>query len=292
VIQSLQRALGILEFVARNGTAVSAVDISRNIGLHASTTYHLLQTLTTLGYLTQDDADRKYRVGTKAFQIAASAWNETRLVTLAAPFLDEVAQQTGETSFLALFARGEIVPVAKVEGRGPIHVTERVGAPRPAYCTAIGKILLAFFSENQLKVFLAKNPLRPFTPNTIVSVGVLRRELKRVRDQGYAVDDEEFMAGVRCVAAPLRNFTGNVVASIGISGPAWQMTPDRVSDIADYLKPVAHRLSQQLGYCEHNDGIVGPSATASRAEKIPPHSPAIRGRRAGAAAKSFVAAHS
>jgi DNA-binding IclR family transcriptional regulator len=241
--------------------------------------------------LTQDDADRKYRVGTKAFQIAASAWNETRLATFAAPILGEVAQRTGETSFLALFARGELVVVDKVEGGGPIHVTERVGAPRPAYCTAIGKILLAFFSEKQLSVFLAKNRLRPFTPKTIVSASLLRRELTRIREQGYAVDDEEFMIGVRCVAAPLRNFTGNVVAAIAISGPAWQMTPDRISDHADYLKPVAHRLSQQLGYRAQHDGIAGRSETALGEEKVP-RSSAVKNHRAGAAAKSFFAAKS
>lgn len=291
MIQSLQRALGILEFVARGGTAVSAAEISRHVGLHASTTYHLLQTLTSLGYLTQDEADKKYRVGTKAFQIAASAWNETRLVTLAAPVLDEVARQTGETSYLALFARGELVVVDKIEGEGPIHVTERVGAPRPAYATAIGKILLAFFTEDQLKVFLAKNRLRPLTPKTIVSVSLLRRELVQIRKQGYAMDDEEFMAGVRCVAAPVRNFTGNVVAAIAISGPAWEMNPDRVAGLADYLKPVAHRLSQQLGYCEQNDGVAGPAAKAADPEKTP-RSSALRDRRAGAASKSFSATSS
>ena len=291
MIQSLKRAFGILEFVARCGTAVSAAEISRNIGLHASTTHHLLQTLTSLGYLTQDEADRKYRVGAKAFQVAASAWNETRLVTFAAPVLDEIARQTGETSYLALFARGELVVVDKVEGGGPIHVTERVGAPRPAYCTAIGKILLTFFSENQLNVFLARNRLQALTPNTIVSAAQLRRELIRIRDQGYAVDNEEFMTGVRCVAAPLRNFTGNVVAAVAISGPAWQLTQDRVSDLAGYLKPVAHRLSQQLGCCAQNDGAVGLPKTASGAEKMP-HGLAARGRRAGAAGKGFLTAKS
>lgn len=250
MIQSLQRALGILEFVAKNGTGVSMAAVSRNIGLHPSTTYHLVHTLTTLGYLAQDDATREYRVGSKVFQLAASAWGEVQLVKISASFLAEAAQQTGETSHLAIFEHGEVIVVDKVEGSSPIRVSERVGYPRPAHCTAIGKTLLAYLTETELKAFFEKRELRSYTPRTIISRELLEQELARVRDQGYAFDDEEFTQGVRCIAVPLCNFTGHVVAAIGVSGPVAQVSLGRVADLAECMKSIAHRLSRQLGYVE------------------------------------------
>jgi len=250
MIQSLQRALGILEFVAKIGTGVSMAAVSRNIGLHPSTTYHLVHTLTALGYLAQDGTTREYRVGSKVFQLAASAWGEIQLVKISASFLAEAAQQTGETSHLAIFEHGEVIVVDKVEGSSPIRVSERVGYPRPAHCTAIGKALLASLMETELNAFLEKKELRPYTPRTIISRELLEQELARVRDQGYALDDEEFTQGVRCVAVPLCNFTGHVVAAIGVSGPVAQVSLGRVADLAVCMKSIAHRLSRQLGYVE------------------------------------------
>jgi DNA-binding IclR family transcriptional regulator len=254
MIQSLQRALGLLEVIAQNRAPLGWAEISRKVGLHPSTAHHLLQTLTCLGYLAQDEQTREYYVGSKVFQVAALAWKEANLIKLAAPALAEVARHTGETSHLSLIAQGEITVIHKVEGKNPIQVSARVGYPSPAHCTANGKILLASFAKDQLKEFLSENELRPFTPNSVVAIELLERELSRVRAQGYAVDNQEFRLGVRCIAAPLRNFTGQVIAAIGISGPAWQISEDRMAGLAEYLKSVACRLSQQLGYAGGADG--------------------------------------
>ena len=248
MIQSLQRALGVLEVVANNHAPIGSTEISRKVGLHPSTTYHLLQTLTSLGYLAQDDRTREYYIGSKVFQVAAVAWNEANLLKLAAPALAEVAHHTGETSHLSLITQREVTVIHKVEGRDPITVSARVGYPSPAHCTANGKILLATFPKDQLKEFLSENELRPFTPNSVVSIEHLERELSRVRSQGYAVDNQEFKVGLRCIGAPLRNFTGQVIAAIGISGPAWRLTEERTPELAEYLTSVARHLSRGLGY--------------------------------------------
>lgn len=247
-IQSLQRGLGILELIAKDGTGVSMADVSRKIGLHTSTTFHLLRTLTTLGYLVQDETTRKYRLGSKVFQLAASAWTEVQLLKMSAPLLTEMAQQTGETSHLAIFEHGEVIVINKIDGSGPVRLSERVGYPRPAHCTAIGKVLLAHLPEAELKAFLQTSELQPLTPKTITAAPILEQELDRVRKQGYAFDDEEFVQGIRCLAAPVRNFTGHVVAAIGISGPVWRVTLDRVAQLTEFVRTMGPRLSQQLGY--------------------------------------------
>jgi DNA-binding IclR family transcriptional regulator len=248
VIQSLQRGLSILEMIARNGAGVTMAEVSRKIGLHPSTTFHLLRTLTVLGYLVQEETGREYRLGSKIFQLAASASTEVQFLRISAPLLTEMAQQTGETSHLAIFDNGEVIVINKIDGGGPVRLSDRVGYPRPAHATAIGKVLLAHLSEVEQKTCLAKHELRSCTPRTITALPVLEQELARVRDQGYAFDDEEFAQGIRCLAAPVRNFTGDVVAAIGISGPVWRVSLDRVAQLTEFVKAVGRRLSSELGY--------------------------------------------
>jgi IclR family KDG regulon transcriptional repressor len=248
IIQSLQRGLGMLEIIAKQETGMTTAEVSREIGLHSSTTFHLLRTLSTLGYLAQDEATKRYHLGSKLFHLAGSAWTEVQLLKMAKPFLVDMAQQTGEASHLAVLERGEVIVVGKIDGSSPVGVSERVGYPRPAHCTAIGKILLAYLPGPELKAFLEKAELRPSTPRTITAAPILEQELERVRGQGYAFDDEEFNQGIRCLAAPVRNFTGHVLAAIGISGPVWRVSLDRVAQLTEFVKEVAHRLSQQLGH--------------------------------------------
>ena len=247
IIQSLQRGLSILELIAKKQGGMTTVEISREIGLHTSTTFHLLRTLTTLGYLVQDENTKQYRVGSKVFHLATSVSHEVQLLKMANPFLVDMAKETGETSHLALFERGEVIVVGKVDGEGPVGVTERVGYPRPAHCTAIGKVLLAHLPIAELKAFLDSADLRAMTPRTITAVPTLEQELERVRVQGYAIDDEEYSQGLRCIAAPVRNFTRNVVAAVGVSGPVWRVSLDRIALLTTAVRAAAQRLSQELG---------------------------------------------
>ncbi len=248
MIQSLQRGLAILEIIAKNGRGVTTAEVSREIGLHTSTTFHLLRTLSALGYLAQDETTKEYHLGSKVFHLAASAWTEVQLSKVAKPFLAEMAHQTGETSHLAILERGEAIVIDRIDGGGPVRLTERVGYPRPAHCTAIGKVMLSYLPDAELKTFLVTSEFRPLTPKTITAGPILEQELERVRKQGYAFDDEEFAQGIRCLAAPVRNFTGHVVAAIGISGPVWRVSLDRVAQLTEVVKSMGQRLSLQLGY--------------------------------------------
>jgi DNA-binding IclR family transcriptional regulator len=256
IIQSLQRGLGILEIIAKTGTGVTTAEVSREIGLHTSTTFHLLRTLTTLGYLAQDEVTKQYHVGSKIFHLASSVWSEVQLFKMAKPFLVDMAQQTGEASHLAVLERGEVIVVGKVDGSSPVGVTERVGYPRPAHCTAIGKVLLAYLSEAELRAFLNMAELRSLTPRTITAAPILAQELERVRAQGYAFDDEEFAQGIRCLAAPVRNFTDHVVAAIGISGPVWRVSLDRVAQLTEFVRAAGRQLSQELGHSDDGESKI------------------------------------
>ena len=231
-------------------------EVSREIGLHTSTTFHLLRTLTNLGYLVQDEITKQYRLGSRIFGLAATACAETQLLQLSVPLLTELAHQTGDTSHLAIFDHGEVVMISRVEGNSPVGLSERVGNPRPAHCSALGKVLLAHVTETELKPYLDTHELKPFTPRTITSPSRLREELARVREQGYAFADEELAQGIRCLAVPVRNFAGRVVAATGISAPVWRLGMERLAQLTEMVKTTGHRLSQQLGSVD-NEGMRG-----------------------------------
>jgi DNA-binding IclR family transcriptional regulator len=150
-----------------------------------------------------------------------------------------------------------------------VRLTERVGYPRPAHCTAIGKVMLADLSAADLAEFVRSADLRPLTPKTITSASQLRQELERVRAQGYAVDDEEFAQGIRCLAAPVRNFSGQVAAAVGVSGPVWRVSLDRVAQLTEFVVQAGHRLSEGLGYPAPSSDPEGTPARVAGTRRAP-----------------------
>lgn len=247
-VQSLTRALALLEEVARQGSAAAMTDLSRAVGLHSSTAFHLLRTLVECGFLTQEAKSRKYRIGPRLLRVAASATSETSIAEIAAPLLAELATETGETTSLAVLERNTAVVVAKADSPSMVGVLERPGEGRPLHCTAIGKVLLAALPDGQIKAILAGGRLEAFTSRTITQKRQLAKELEQVRSQGYALDDEEFSAGLRCLAAPIRSFSGQVVAALCVAGPAWRISNGRLPELVAEVKAAAGRLSAELGH--------------------------------------------
>lgn len=245
-VQALERGLGILGIIAERGRLPLA-DIARRGGLHLSTTHHLVKTLEGLGYVRQA-GDRTYCVAGGVFRLAAAAWNEDELAKLAEPAVTDLGLKTGEATQLAVFDRHEVTVISKLDVGGPGRRFERLGMPRPAYCTALGKALLAFQGPSVLADYLARVELRRFTPKTITTRARLEQQLREVRRRGWAIDDEEFSQGIRCFAAPVCNFSGKVVAALGFFGAAWRLGPDRQPAVVATLLEMAEHLSRQLAY--------------------------------------------
>lgn len=247
-IQSLERANAILDTVARHRGGIGLADLAKAVGLHASTTFHLAKTLVALGYVRQTPETRLYCLGPKIFALAAGASGELALVQAATPILQALAAATGESAHLAIdVVGGEVTVVARTAGAGAFQMVDRTGGVRPAYCTALGKVLLAAAPAEALERFLATTPLAPRTPRTVTDPERLRQEIEDIRRQGVAYDDCEFDAEVRCVAAPVRDFTGRTVASLGLSGPVWRMSLARLHALSTDITDAAARLSAELG---------------------------------------------
>ena len=247
-IQSLERAFAILEQVARHRDGITLAELCKTVGLHSSTTFHLIKTMVQLGYASQDTATKKYKVGSKAFSLAAGALDENELVNRATPALDLLTSRSGESSHFAIRLGEDIVIVAKTGGTGMFQLVDRAGAVRPANATALGKVLLAAMNPAQLEHYLDNNQLSRFTPKTIVEHAALRVELEQVRRNGIAFDDGEFDAEVRCVAVPVYDFHGRVAGAIGLSGPTWRLSLQSLDEKSKLVRQAAAELSLELGF--------------------------------------------
>lgn len=245
-VQALERGLRILDVLSREGR-MPLGQIAKLVDLNLSTAHHLMKTLEGAGYVSLG-RDKNWQLSGRVFQLAASAWNADELATLGVTTIAELQQQTGESTQLAVFDRRHVILVGKFDGEGPERLFERLGAPRPAYCTALGKALLAYQDPTVVDAYLGATELKALTPTTITSAIRLKEELRNIRRKGIAVDDQEFSHGIRCIAAPVFNFSNSVVAALGMFGPAWRVSHERVSLHSKTVADLAHRLSKELGY--------------------------------------------
>jgi DNA-binding IclR family transcriptional regulator len=246
-VQSLGRAFAILEEVARHRDGIGLAELSKRVGLHNSTTFHLVKTIVSLGYIRQDKDSKRYRLGRPLFALAASSLDEIEMVSLAAPILEDLSLQTGESSHFAVRMGDSVVVIARTSGPGAFQLADRVGVVRPANCTALGKVILAALRPDQLERFLKRTELKASTPKSITEAKPLRREIEEVRRSGMAFDDGEFDPEVRCVAVPVKDFTGQVIGALGISGPIWRLSIQALQMRAKIVQSAADRLSAEFG---------------------------------------------
>jgi DNA-binding IclR family transcriptional regulator len=246
-VQSLGRAFSILEEVARHREGIGLAELSKRVGLHNSTTFHLVKTMVSLGYIRQEKDSKRYRVGRPLFALAASSLDEIEMVNVATPILEELSRETGESSHFSVRMGDAVVVIARTGGPGAFQLTDRVGVVRPAHCTALGKVILAALRPDQLERFLERVELKPWTERSITEKSALLKEIEEIRRSGVAFDDGEFNLEVRCVAVPVRDFTGQVIGALGISGPIWRLSIQALQNRAKIVQAFADRLSAEFG---------------------------------------------
>lgn len=246
--RSLERGLAVLELLAGTAGPVALADAARRLGLHRSTAHHLMQTLVGLGWLRQEEDTRSYALTSRLHQLTGRRWSAEQIGDLAQPYLERLTGETGEGSSVAVWASGTVTIAAKREADGPVRVVQDVGAVRPMYCTAVGKALAAWLPHAEVAAALAREPMLPLTPKTITTPEAFESELRRIRNAGYALDDEEQFKGLRCIAVPVFCYTGEVVASMCVLGPRQRMTHQRLLAVRTPLVALAKELSEQLGF--------------------------------------------
>jgi DNA-binding IclR family transcriptional regulator len=244
-VEAVRRALRILSCFSLERPEIGVSDLARELGLHKSTIHRLLTTLESEGFIRQTQ-DSRYALSWKLFELGAAvpAWQGIRQLVL--NVLNPLVTTTGETAHLAVLDGEEVLYLEKVESRHRLRMPSAVGRRVPAYCTALGKAMLADLDGQARERILARAPFPALTRHTRTTAAALRSELTRVRTQGYALDEEELEDGLMCVAAPVRDASGMTCAAISIAGPASRIGRRLESDI-DAVRAAAKQLSQQLG---------------------------------------------
>lgn len=252
--RSLERGLHVIEAVVATLGGASLAETARRVGLHRSTTHHLLQALVGMGYLNQDARTRRYHPTVLLARLAATASGIEHLGDVAFPFLIELARRGDGDAFLAVYHDDDVTVVARhPPGNGPRTAAD--GDERMAlHATAAGKTILAWRPRAEQVALLDRLKLDRFTDNTIDSRALLEAELRRIRAAGFAVDDEESQDGVRGVATPIFDRTGGVVAALGLAGPKGRMTRQRIKDLRGSLGELARLLSERLGWRPDSQG--------------------------------------
>jgi DNA-binding IclR family transcriptional regulator len=249
IVQSVDRALDILEAFNYEQEELGVTELSQKLGLHKNNVFRLLATLEVRGYIEQDMRTGNYRLGIKTFEVANIFVHHLGLRRQARPILEDLVNRCDETAYLAILDGPEVVYVLMHETSQTVRIVPRLGHRLPAYCTASGKIQLAYESRDHLAQVFEGHVLKKRTPHTIDNFDKLVTHLKEVARLGYAVDDEELEEGVRCVAAPVRDYSHRVVAGVGLSGPVPRFSVERIEkDLVPLVKEAANKLSQRLGY--------------------------------------------
>lgn len=247
-IQSVDRALEILELFNVCAREMSLSEIARALQLNKSTAFGLVGTLRDRGYLDQNPENAHYRLGIKLFSLGSLVEANLDVREVASPFLKLLSQKYKETVHLCLYVHREIIYIDKVDGPGSMRMYSQLGRTAPFHCTGVGKVILANLDSRTREQILAAAPLKAYTPNTLTTPEALLVELDRIRAQGYGIDEQEIEIGLRCVAAPIFNRKGEVVAAISVAGPASRIEQAAVADISTDVRKISALISERLGY--------------------------------------------
>lgn len=249
--QTVQRIVRILRCFTTGSPEIGVMAISRQAGLHKSTTSRLLASLEVEGLVDKNPDTGKYRLGLEIVNLAGMVLEQIGLRQAAQIHLRELADQTQETINIAVLHGDECINVESIKSPQPIQYAGQLGRRNPLHCTSTGKIFLAFMTTEQCKAQLTI-PLKAFTSQTITNLGTLEENLKQARLLGYAAAYDEFDEGLSAIAAPIRDFSGQVIAAVSISGPSFRMGAEQINLYATHLMAAAQKISSQLGYYIHS----------------------------------------
>jgi IclR family acetate operon transcriptional repressor len=245
---AVERTLLILEAAAQREQGLSNAEFSRKLKIPKSSASYILRTLEQHGYLRRDEESGKYRLGIKVLGLSRAALSGVDLREIALPIMKRLVEHVHVTTHLAVLDHGEAVYVEKVEAPGFIKMDTWIGRRMAVHTTAVGKAMLAFKPRAEQEALIRERGLRRNTKFTITTPAKLLKELDRVRESGYAVDDEENNLGVRCVGAPIFNAQGEVEASVASTGTTAAVTREGVPRLAEQVKEAARRISGLIGY--------------------------------------------
>ena len=247
-VKSIEKAVDLLELLSDKEKEMGITEISKELNLGISTVHRILTTLKCRNYIAQNRQTSKYMLGAKLFTLGYKVRNIKKLIKIAIPFIQRLSKHTNETINIAILEDRELICLYKIESKEMLRAGIELGTKIPAHCTSLGKVLLAFLPEREFMMLYSNNneKLPTFTPNTISSVEELRKCLKKIKKQRYAIDEEEFKIGVNCLGVPIINNEGKAIAAISISGPVSRFNLSKIKKVKNMLIALSQDVSKQL----------------------------------------------
>ena len=247
-LRSVDRAIAVLKAFSEEEPELGVTELSRRLELSKSTVYRLLASLQQEGVVDQDPETEKYRLGIELVSLAGLVLKQIDARQVARPCLRSLAEASEETvNLTVLTGDGKVINIDGISSPRMVRNVGWIGREMLPHCISSGKALLAYLPQQQLEHILAKG-LPRFTEKTITDPSLLQKELKRVRQQGYAVAQEELEVGLSAVAAPIWNHEGKVVAAVSVSGPSFRLSSEKIPELAELTRRAANEISHQLGY--------------------------------------------
>jgi len=247
-IQAFERMMDILGAFSTVDRELSLAQIAQKAGLPRATTHRMLAALREIGFIRQEARTGHYGLGIRLFELGSLALANLDLIREAKPFMDRLSRLIGESVHLGVFDGHGVVVVEREEPQERASPRDLVGTESsPAYCTGVGKAILAFQPQAVIERTLAAG-MRAYTTNTLTTPEALYEDLKRTRERGYAIDNAEHQIWVRCIAAPIRNATGRVFAAVSVTGSAERITESRTAQLSELVIQTANSISRHIGF--------------------------------------------
>ncbi|MDA7964035.1 IclR family transcriptional regulator [Ruegeria sp.] len=240
---TIGKACDVLDQVASFGRPARFAELLDGSDFPKATLYRFLQSLTNQGMLHYDPDRQTYSPGMRLVRLAHAAWTQNSLAPIARPFLDALSSETGETVHLAQLDSGQVLYVDKRNAQRPVEMYSEAGKVGPAYCTGVGKAMMAFLEEERLQKTISQQSFHRFTDKTLTSEQALRDDLAAIRSRGYAVDDEEHEPGIICIACPILTEGGRVLGAISVTGSTGRMDFNQL----EAWVPRVRRVAEQIG---------------------------------------------
>lgn len=247
-LRAVLNAVDALDYISKSRQGVGVREVARTLRMTPATTSRLLTSLRLSGVLEQDASGGRYFVGPRLHSIAQAHRNSVNLNTMSEGFLRNLLEETGETVFLGVLDEASVVVINRLDSPQPLRMAAELGTREPANRTALGKVMLAHLPDEDLARKLALLNFENAPPTAAQNVDEFQERLEETRNRGWALDDEEHIAGVRCVACGIRNADGQMISAISVSGPASRLTDERIGAIVPVIRAAAAGVSRRLGY--------------------------------------------
>ncbi|MCF8010505.1 MAG: IclR family transcriptional regulator [Clostridiales bacterium] len=249
MLKVAHNVLELLEYLCSTSQKTfSVTELSKIFNTNKTAMYRMLRVLTKRGYLRQDEQTGQYMLDLKLLELGASVTDKVGLLEAVSPYMERLARETGETVNLAVLYNTKVVYIHKIESSHFLRTDLRVGTTVPAYCSALGKAMLAWLSAEEVKGKFGSEDFVSYTPKTLKNMDDFENELKQIIEQGYALDDEEYIPGIICIAAPVLNMQKEPIAAVSVAGPCLRMTEDNVGYLAELVCNCTTEISNRYGY--------------------------------------------